>query len=155
MALYYPYNIDKWINGRKASLEGYVAESISEYLPNWLEFQVGEKNAEHISSVIRNRCSRYAILKSFHVDREIRGRGLGANLLDQAIEELFDADAFLLVCDSNENQSAGFSLQEFYERRGFEVVLSTPAGPLMVLPESLAEEIRQVLVDSGVKNSTN
>lgn len=134
-----------FIDDDHGSAEGYVVSSDSENVANFLEREVGAELGEQILETLRAKTQRVAVFKSLNVDQRKRGKGIGTDLVGQFFDEAGDVDAVLLIADSHESQRKGFSLESFYEGFDFEKVAGTSAGPLMVYPIEIAEEMREFL----------
>ena len=101
-------------------------------MKEWLNREVGGQEG------LLNRYERVAVLKSMSVEEDIRGEGLGSQLLDDWIEEASEsgAEAVFLIADKSEDNK--FDLQKWYESRGFKKVVNTSSGPFMVLAVMIA-----------------
>lgn len=133
------------INDDNGSAEGYVVSSSSENVANFLEREVGAELGEQILAILRDKTQRVAVFKNLNVDEDSRGNGVGTDLACRFFDAAGHIDAVILIADAVESQRDGFSLKAFYEGFDFEKVAGTPAGPLMVCPIELAEEIREHL----------
>lgn len=78
------------------------------------------------------------------VDFGARGNGIGSELVAQFLVEAgrAGATATVLVCDVYQLQKEGFDLEGWYKALGFDGVLETNSGPLMVSPQALSLEMR-------------
>lgn len=123
------------------SLFGYVVSCSESNVGNYLD-----KHTEHADEIVRKLRSigdgvKVALLCNMHVESDSRGNGVGSQLMNDFISQAFDAGAsvFLLISDSQEIQDDGFDLKSWYESFGFVAVLEAGAGPLMAMPNSVAE----------------
>lgn len=125
-------NIDQYDQKDRGFLYGYVTDTDSERLSNFLFDYIEDIK---IVSNIRKKYNRIGIIKNFHVDDNYRGKGLGNKLLSKAIEEAYnnDAESIILIADMDESNK--FDIQEWYEKYGFKKITNTRAGPLMILDE--------------------
>lgn len=125
--------IDHYDSKDRGSLDGYVTDTSSEQLENYL-FSFSMKSG--VISNIKDKYKRIAFIKNLHVDEKYRGSGIGNKLLSNAIDEAYDngAEAILLIADMEESND--FDIQRWYEGFGFEKITNTSEGPLMILDES-------------------
>jgi GNAT superfamily N-acetyltransferase len=137
------------ISHRNGSAEGYVVSSDAQNVKNFLEREVGCEVGAQIAGFLKGKTGNVAIFKSLHVDEKKRGKGIGSDLVGQFFDEAGDVDAVLLIADAHESQRKGFSLEAFYEGFDFESVIGTSAGPLMVYPTDLAEEVREFITSNS------
>lgn len=130
------------------SLSGYVVDTIEVNLANYLEDHTDQ--AGQIMNLLRERNEVVALLRNLAVDEDCRGQGIGSVLVSRFLDEAeaLGATAFLLISDENESQSEGFDLSEWYESFGFERALPSGEGPIMVMPECLAEALRELQASS-------
>lgn len=129
-------------------VEGYAIERAnSDNLFNFLEKNIGGEKGNMAPVEILMALdigTTVAVVQSLHVDEECRGAGMGALLMQKFFEES-NADSMVLLCDTHQEQSEGFSLEKFYEGFDFERVIETPSGPLMIYPPDVAEVAREKL----------
>lgn len=138
-----PISVDM-VNGR---IEGYVSvRGSTESLFNYLQEQVGsiDMTAMEILMALDSAGEAVTVVKSLHVEEAARGQGLGGLLLQKFFEDA-DTPAFVLLCDSHQEQADGFSLERFYEGFDFERVIETSSGPLMIYPPEIAALAREKL----------
>lgn len=128
------------------SAEGYIVDAGASNLENFLYSEVSPESTKIILEVIRSGVQKVAVMKSLYVEEERRGEGLGNSLVDHFLRGVKDAQAIILLADSQESQAEGFDLQRFYEGFDFEPVVDGSAGKLMVYPGELAQLIRESLV---------
>lgn len=127
------------------ALDGYVVDATEPNLENYL------REHTNLSKVImlhlRQRGERVALLRNIRVDEDSRGQGYGGQLVDQFCQEAeaAGATAYLLICDTLEEQVGEFDLCAWYEAFGFCSVYETSQGPLMVLPEALCNSLGDYL----------
>lgn len=95
-----------------------------------------------VSHHLRKHC--VGILDMITVDAGARGNGVGSDLVAQFLVEAgkAGATALVLVCDVYQLQKDGFDLESWYKALGFNGVLETNSGPLMVSPPALSLEMR-------------
>ena len=95
-------------------IEGYISDQIQEQLINrcgkW------KINVDLATKKVRKR---FAILESLYVDEEMRGLGIGANVIQQFIDKCqeYEVDVIFLEADMYENNS--FNLIDWYKQYGF------------------------------------
>lgn len=125
-------HIDQYDSKNRGSLDGYVVDTNTEQLENYL-YSFSMKSG--VISDIREKYDRIAIIKNLHVDDDHRGIGLGNKLLSDAIDEAYDngAEAIIIIADMEESNK--FDIQRWYESFGFEKITNTDSGPLMILAE--------------------
>jgi ribosomal protein S18 acetylase RimI-like enzyme len=113
-----------------ASLEGYVVDTSLPQLKNYLAAQGVQQN---LAELIAGKFSRVAVIRNLYVDEESRGQGLGRKLVNNAIDEAFDAgaEAIVLVADADEDNSV--DLVQWYKDYGFDVVGTAHGNPVMLL----------------------
>ena len=129
------------------SAEGYVVDSGSEKLRNYLEgsFALGAAVVGPLLKVLADTCGQVAVLKTLRVDEGARGRGVGTVLMGAFFDRIDGAQALLLQADVHEGQAPGFDIRKFYEAYDCEQVLDTVTGPLMVYPPEIAQALREGL----------
>ena len=127
--------------------EGYVVDSSSEKLRNYLEgsFALGAAVVGPLLKVLADTCGHVAVLKTLHVEEVARGQGVGTALMAEFFERIDGSQALLLQADVHEEQAPGFDLRKFYEAYDCEQVLDTVTGPLMVYPPEIAQALREGL----------
>lgn len=126
-------SIEQYDSKDRGSLDGYVVNTSSEQLENYLhKFSI---NSDIILD-LKNKYRRIAIIKNMYIDDEYRGIGIGNKLLSNAIDEAYenDAEAIILIADIYESND--FDIKKWYEKFGFEQITDTNQGPLMILDES-------------------
>lgn len=125
----------------EGSLEGYVADAAEPNIRNYLDRHCSE--AEMVSAVLTDLGERVALLRNLYVPEEWRGQGIGTDLVSEFMRqaEAKGASAYLLISDECEGQANGLDLTSWYAGFGFEAVIQTPAGPLMVISDAVLEEI--------------
>ncbi len=114
------------------SLEGYVVNSDAVNIFYFFEAYTDKAKATQLYKQIKNSFKTVCIIKNINVDEEFRGKGFGSKLLNNVFE-LYDADAYLLMADTYEEQHEGFDLIKFYEAFGFKKLMDTSFGQLMIL----------------------
>ena len=136
--------IRKWINLFESSIkevnvdedygsiEGYVVSTTEEQLENWLKYRHNIENNDILEN-IRSEYSIIAMINNLNVNEDYRNQGYGNNLLGEFIDKCSDlnAEAIILISDTNEENS--FDLTQWYERNGFNILLHSSSGPLMIL----------------------
>lgn len=130
------------------SLFGYVVDASEVNLANYFDDHIDY--ASQVMDLLRERREVVALLRNLAVDEDCRGQGIGSALVSRFLEEAekAGATAFILISDENESQADGFVLAEWYESFGFERALASNEGPIMVIPECLADALRQLQVSS-------
>lgn len=116
----------------EGSVEGYVVNSVAEQIVNWLAKHGIYDEAK--VAYIRATYPRIAMLDNINVEEDYRGKGVGNQLLESFISnvEIEEANAILLVADTAETQQEGFDLVRWYKHNGFDELMHTGAGPLML-----------------------
>lgn len=129
------------ISRNGGSLSGYVVDASEPNIGNYLEQH--SNFAELVTHRLRAYGERVALLRNMSVDEGQRGNGIGTQLFSEFMEEAGNAGAtvYMLICDINEGQAPGFDLKAWYESFGFVAAMDTSEGPLMLMPEYLAEEL--------------
>lgn len=128
---------------------GYVVEAAAEQVQVYLSgFCL---NAAEIASAFSLACTKVALLKNLWVEPECRGKGIGNALVSQFMQsaEELGADGILLIVDDAEEQAPGFSLEDWYGGFDFTKVAVSEAGPVMVFPSELAEQLTEFLSQSN------
>jgi len=114
-----------------ATIDGVIHSNIDR-LMNWA-------NKEGVSEeVIQNLELPVAIMKNAFVPEENRGQGVGNQLVEDFMSQAADAGAYttILIADLGQSQAEGFSLVDWYEGYGFEVVGKDSGGnPVMVMEQ--------------------
>lgn len=118
------------------SLEGYVVDTDQPQLENYLASQGA---SFELVDAIKHRYHRIAIIRNMWVDEELRGGGIGTDLLEQAIGDAFafGAEAVLLVADMAESNL--MPLDKWYEKWGFVRIGTASGDPVMILDRTLNE----------------
>ncbi|MGF6440102.1 hypothetical protein [Paraburkholderia youngii] len=122
------------------SAEGYVVDLGAINVKNWLAGQgLDDSEVERVVSSMHVSVGskEIAVLKSINVDDDMRGGGIGNDLLNQILGDAGSA-AVLLVADRAESQEDGFDLKAWYERNDFAQFADVSTGPMMIRPASLA-----------------
>jgi GNAT superfamily N-acetyltransferase len=138
------------IDNDYGSIFGYVVNTEEEQPENFLYDYTD--HAPLIAEWLSENCDSVAIFKNLSVEPEKRGQGHGSRLMDEAMDEASCACAYMLISDRGESQAEGFVLDDFYARRGFEVVTETNAGNLMVAPGWVAQQLREALSKGELKD---
>mgnify|MGYP003667006569 CR=1 FL=1 len=111
-----------------ATIDGVVHDN-PERLMNWA-------NSQGVSEeILQNFELPVAIMKNVFVPEENRGQGVGNQLVEDFMSQAADAGAYttILIVDLGQSQAEGFSLVDWYEGYGFEVVGKDSGGnPVMV-----------------------
>ena len=121
------------------SLEGYVVDTSAPQLTNYLTSQGADAR---LATAIASKFSTIAIIKNMYVDDESRGKGIGSQLLESAIDEAFayGAEAIVLVADmAEDNQALGKSLDQWYASYGFTKIGMAGSDPVMILTNKVNE----------------
>lgn len=118
------------------SLEGYVVDTDQPQLENYLTSQGA---APELIKALRDRYNRIAIIRNMWVDEELRGGGIGTDLVGQAIGDAFSsgAEAIILVADMAESNL--MPLDKWYESFGFKTIGTAGGDPVMVMDRGLNE----------------
>ena len=116
------------------TVEGYSVESSAVQLPNWMS-RYGIHNDSLVED-IRIKYPKIAMLNNINVEEESRGEGMGNDLLESFESEAFShgAKAVLLIADIGESQNEGFNLVSWYSKMGYQKIIDSVSGPLMVKP---------------------
>lgn len=122
------HSISQNIDG--GSLEGYVVSTDKPNITNYLQSQGA--SPELITYIIK-KYKMLGLIRNMYVDDEMRGQGIGNDLVGNAIDDAAAAgsDAILLVSDQNEDNK--FNLTKWYEGFGFEVIGMAGGDPVMLL----------------------
>jgi predicted GNAT family acetyltransferase len=116
------------------SLEGYVVNSSEENIRNYLESQGA--NEELISGLLQ-KYSRIGLIRNMYVDEEVRGQGIGGDLVSDAINDAFSegAEVVILVADLDDTENT-YDLSKWYEEN-FDMVVIGSAGsnPVLMLDQ--------------------
>jgi hypothetical protein len=91
------------------------------------------------------------VVRNLHVERSKRGKGMGTFYLKGAMHSA-KVPLTLLISDKTEKQKKGFNLDVFYEANGFEKVVNTVIGGLMIYPKEKAREMKD-FIDAEKKMS--
>jgi GNAT superfamily N-acetyltransferase len=119
--------IDIEVNG--GSISGVIHNDIQRVL-NWGE---KERLDDEAMKIISSLSTPIAILKNMYVDEELRGQGLGSELIQRFLEEVYDIPAILI---SEEGETNTFDLANWYEGYGFEAIGSSGGAPVLLrLPQ--------------------
>lgn len=121
-------SISQHIEG--GSLEGYVISTDNPNISNYLQSQGAPP--ELINRIIQ-KYKTLGLIRNMYVDDDHRGRGIGNDLVSNAIDDAASdkADAIILVSDTDEDNS--FDLTKWYESFGFEVIGIAGNNPVMIL----------------------
>lgn len=125
-------NIDQHDQKDRGFLDGYVTDTDSERLTNFLFDYI--ENTKIVSN-IRKKYNKIGIIKNFHVDDKHRGKGIGNKLLRKAIDDAYNNDAEAIILITDVEESNNFDLQRWYESYGFKKITNTASGPLMILTD--------------------
>lgn len=118
------------------SLEGYVVDTDQPQLENYLTSQGA---APELIAALRSRYNRIAIIRNMWVDEELRGGGIGTDLVGQAIGDAFSSGAEAIVLVADMAESNVMPLDKWYESFGFNTVGVAGGDPVMVLDRELNE----------------
>ena len=126
------------------ALSGYLVSYSDNNYKNFLSKEI--KDEERLKAVIdfieNNRYDQVLIIKNLNVEDKYQGKGIGRNLLEDAIS---DCSIALLIADSVESQRENFQLEKFYEGSDFMKVSSEISGLLMVFPVDEANTLKEKL----------
>lgn len=111
---------------------GYITPGSAEQVQNWLQNRHGIYDQNILARL--QSIPILAFLNNINVEEDKRGQGVGNELLDVFLSRatFLHAAAIVLIADTAESQAEGFDLIKWYEGRGFETILDTDIGPLMV-----------------------
>lgn len=121
------------------SLEGYVVDTDQPQLENYLTSQGASID---LVRALQKRYHRIGIIRNMWVDEDLRGGGIGSDMLEAAIGDAFafGADAIMLVADmAEDNTQLGKPLDQWYAGWGFKAVGSAGGDPVMILDRNLSE----------------
>ena len=119
--------IDIEVSG--GSLSGVIHNDIQRVL-NWGE---KERLDDEAIKAISSLSAPIAILKNMYVDEELRGQGLGSDLIQRFLEEVYDTPVVLI---SEKGETNTFDLAKWYEGYGFETIGSSGGAPVLLrLPQ--------------------
>ena len=126
------------------TLSGYLVSYSDNNYKNFLSKEI--KDEERLKAVIdfieHNQYEQVLIIKNLNVEDKYQGKGIGRNLLEDAIS---DCSIALLIADSIESQRENFQLEKFYEGSDFMKVSSEISGLLMVFPVDEAYSLKEKL----------
>ncbi|WP_005742620.1 GNAT family N-acetyltransferase [Pseudomonas amygdali] len=127
------------------SISGYVIDAAEPNIKNYLMQHTNL--GKSIAGRLAQRNEVVALLRNLYVDLEHRGQGIGSELVSSFLQEAEQAGAtsYILLSDSGEEQVNDLDLNAWYENFGFCKVLSTGSGPLMVMPDSVADDLTDFL----------
>lgn len=112
------------------SLDGYVSDTDQVNFRNYLE---GKGVDDSIINHIAKKYSRIGLIRNIYVDEEMRGQGIGNNLVSSAIQEAYrkGAEAIILVADMDETNN--INLEKWYQGFRFQTIGKAGTNPLMLL----------------------
>ena len=126
------------------TLSGYLVSYSDNNYKNFLTKEI--KDEERLKLVIdfieHNQYEQVLIIKNLNVEDKYQGKGIGRNLLEDAIN---DCSIALLIADSTESQRENFQLEKFYEGSDFMKVSNEISGALMVFPIDEAYSLKEKL----------
>lgn len=126
------------------TLSGYLVSYSDNNYKNFLSKEI--RNEERLKAVIdfieNNQYDQILIIKNLNVEDKYQGKGIGRNLLENAIS---DCSIALLIADSIESQRENFQLEKFYEGSDFMKVSNEISGSLMVFPVDEAYSLKEKL----------
>lgn len=102
-----------------------------EELKGYLNARANPARIDLVDSLCRDH-TQITILRTLQVTAAKRGKGIGAELLKQFIEQS-STGVVVLICDLNEPQQSGFKLESFYSKYGFKSIFDGSDGPIMLL----------------------
>ena len=112
------------------SIDGYYHLNTSENIYNYFSDHSVDTG---LIELLKNEKEIFVIglIRNLWVEEVQRGKGYGAELMIQMMSEIDQhADLVFLIADSLEENS--FSISEWYESYGFQEILETSCGALMV-----------------------
>jgi len=120
-----------YINFKGGSISG-VLHSNREYFENWV---VKEKLDDEIRGFFamfpNHKLLPIAILKNVNVSANMRGRGLGNDLMSKFLNDASDAKNVVLIADTGESND--FDLIEWYKGWGFAQIGESGEFLVMIL----------------------
>lgn len=127
------------------SIFGYVVDASEPNIENYLMQHTNL--GKSIAFRLAQRNEVVALLRNLHVDLEHRGQGVGSELVLSFLQEAEQAGAtcYVLLSDDGEEQINNLDLKAWYEKFGFSGVLCTESGPLMVMPDNVADDLTDFL----------
>lgn len=130
---------------------GYSVNSQDENYKFFLKEEISnEKLAKKIIEYIeKNIKGEINIIKNINVEEEFRGQGIGKSMLEQSNA---NCEISILISDKYEIQKDNFILDDFYLNNGYEKVLDSPAGSLMIYPKDIALKIKNEIEKPIRKN---
>jgi len=94
---------------------------------------ISENKIEIIANYFTEKGLMVGFLSSIEVNEGFRGQGVGRELMDQFKEKIMsNTDVDLLYARSNNEQAAGFIIEDFYEKYGFRSILLEDGDILML-----------------------
>lgn len=132
------------LEGGSAVIDAYSVPAGAENIRNWLDKQaISAHDIGLVRSSLIRHVERVLVIGGMSVPEEMRGQGVGGELLDTLLAET-TANAAVLLADSGESQAEGFSLTAFYESRGFVAIFQNGNGDtLMCWPEDVGLLLRE------------
>jgi N-acetylglutamate synthase-like GNAT family acetyltransferase len=120
-------------------LFGYVVDAKDESILNYLEKHTNLSKA--IVQTLRKTNETVALLRNLMVEPELRGQGIGSDLVMEFMSEAdqLGASCFILIADAEEIQENDLDLTGWYEQFGFQKVMNTTSGPFMVMGDHVVE----------------
>lgn len=107
------------IENENGSLEGFVSDNFcrGEEWYNWLE----DKNVPPDLPIFKN-VTKFAILSSLFVKDDKRNMGCGSRLVLNFIKQAIEENCDIILLEADKNSDLPYSLKEFYEGFGFELI---------------------------------
>lgn len=125
------------------SITGLMIEDISEFDTLCLEVDkvtlLPKDYLNQFLMFIEETQESCAILSALHVRKECRGQGIGNQLLNDFNRLSKDAQFKFVAARKRMPQNAGFNLEEFYKKHGFETIFETEEEWLMVNTEKVKD----------------
>lgn len=126
-------------------ISGYVVDAREENLGNYLEEHTSLSGI--IVNTLRKSSKTVALIKNLMVVSELRGQGIGSDLVCEFLSEAHSlgASCVVLIADAYEIQGNNLDLAEWYGQFGFENILDTAGGPFMVMGDDIAPALLRSL----------
>lgn len=133
------------INDDDGGVLAFVLDHKEEYYKDFIKNNMtNEIEAALVIKFLEINKQDLLVIRNVHVEKSKRGKGMGTFYLKGAMHSA-KVPLTLLISDKTEKQKKGFDLDVFYESNGFEKVVNTIIGGLMVYPKEKAREMKDFI----------
>lgn len=133
------------INDDDGGVLAFVLDHKEDYYKDFIRNNmINEREAALVIKFLEINKQDLLVVRNVHVERSKRGKGMGTFYLKGAMHSA-KVPLTLLISDKTEKQKKGFNLDVFYESNGFEKVVNTAIGGLMVYPKEKAREMKDFI----------